>query len=399
MDSLANIARSGTPSLGIQFRRPAYGKAGVREFLRDVLAMANAPVDGPRYIVVGSSFDQRGRRQFENIDINDFGGKTDYVAIASSYIEPPVQIRYEAVVVDDHQLGVYEISDCRDRPYMMRIDHSETLRRGDAYVRSNNRAIKMGRRQLQSLFEEKFHEAVSSDNIEVGFPGDIIHKDLSVTTGDLDKRPSAVAIAKLEEMLKVKSRINSRGSTTVLARLTHARLFGPDDPYRVRSREDILHEMREVESRCAAEDAHYLYEQNARHLQLVIYNQGEETIRDATLSIAMPNPDGFYVASELPPVLRAGEYAAPTQAEQSAYPSVTLKESAVQVSGKIGDIKPGEQVQLFESPLRIFAARNLAGRRFAVTYALYAQNLRAPTRGRLRLRFNAGQEYPKSESG
>ncbi len=34
----------------MQFRKDKYGSSGIRSFLRDVLAMANAPVDGPRYI-------------------------------------------------------------------------------------------------------------------------------------------------------------------------------------------------------------------------------------------------------------------------------------------------------------------------------------------------------------
>ena len=32
--------------------------------------------------------------------------------------------------------NVCEIGDCQDRPYMMHVDHSETLRRGDAYLRA-----------------------------------------------------------------------------------------------------------------------------------------------------------------------------------------------------------------------------------------------------------------------
>ena len=390
MNSLAHIARSETPSTSIQFRRSAYGEAGIRDFLRDVLAMANAPVDGARYIIVGSAFDSSGTRRFEGVSDDDFSGKINYEALANSYIEPPIRIRYQPVIVNGKKLGAYEISDCQDRPYMMRIDHSETLRRGDAYVRANDKAIKMGRRQLQSLFEQKFREAVSSDSIEVGFPGEIIHKDRTVAVRDLNELPSAIAVSKLEEMLKIKSSVDARGSTTVLARLTHARLFGPDDPYEHRSREDILEEMRQVESRYVAQDSHYLYELSADHLQLVVYNQGEETIRDASVSIAIPNQEGFYVATELPPVLRKGEYAARTPAEQSTYPSVKLTDAAIQITGKVGDIEPGDQLEVFETPLRICAARKLAGRRFALQYALHAQNLRLPAKGRLRLLFDAG---------
>ena len=62
---------------------------------------------------------------------------------------------------------------------MMRIDYSEKLRRGDAYMRVNDAAIKMGRRQLSDLFERKFRDSVSAGDIEIGFPGEIIHKGSS----------------------------------------------------------------------------------------------------------------------------------------------------------------------------------------------------------------------------
>ena len=148
MDRLQKIARSATPGTGVQFRRDPYGSSGIRSFLRDVLAMANAAVDGPRHIVVGVDFDSRGRKTVHDVDASDFSGKPSYQALANEFIEPPLRIRYKPVTLDGQRAGVYEIADCQDRPYMMRIDYSETLRRGDAYVRANKAAMKMGRRQL-----------------------------------------------------------------------------------------------------------------------------------------------------------------------------------------------------------------------------------------------------------
>ena len=43
--TLARIARSATPSTAVQFRKQAYGKKGVHDFLRDVLAIANASIE------------------------------------------------------------------------------------------------------------------------------------------------------------------------------------------------------------------------------------------------------------------------------------------------------------------------------------------------------------------
>jgi len=387
MKHLLNIVRSATPSTGTQFRATAYGTAGACEFLRDVIAIANAAVEGTRYIIVGADYDKRGRKTVTQVDSDDFTGKPSYQALANEFIEPPVRIRYQPVMLDGKRLGVYEIGDCQDRPYMMRIDHSESLRRGDAYVRTKNAAAKMGRRQLQALFEQKFRESVSAANIEIGFPGEIIHKDHKMPACDLSELPSLVAGAKLGQLIKIKSGRTSSGSTTIVARLTHARLFGSDSPYMDKTSDELAAEMQQIERQYRNHDEQYLYEENGEKMQIVVYNQGDELIRDASLSLIMPNHTAFYVASHLPKVAKGDKFFDRSPEEQSDYPSVNLTDDAVQVSEKLGDIPPGEVVEVFDSPLRLCIGKDLKGRKFGIQYSLFAQNLRAPARGKLRLLF------------
>ena len=395
MKRLSKIARSATPSTGIQFRATAYGVAGVREFLRDVLAMANASVDGARYIIVGAAVDDQGRKRIQDIDADDFAGKPSYQALANEFIEPPLRIKYQPAVVDGHKVGVYEIADCQDRPYMMRIDQSESLRRGDAYQRSNNAAIKLGRRQLQAMFEAKFRESVSATNIEIGFPGEIIHKDHEVAVCDLTDLPSAIAGAKLRQLIEIKKGVSNgvkngaraSGSTTMVARLTHARLFGSDSPYEDRSREELLEEMRQIQRRYRNHDEHFLFEQHVRKIQLVVYNQGDDVIRDASLSVVMPNHAQFYVAKNLPNIPNDDKFIDRSPGEQAEYPSVNLGDDSIQVSGKLGDIPPGEFIDVFDTPLRLCVGDALRGKRFGMQYSLFAKNLRVPAKGKLRLIF------------
>ena len=387
MNRLARIARSATPSTAVHFRKRAYGRDGVEAFLRDVLALANASVEGARYIITGMEFDKKGRKRMYSVDSDDFSGKPAYQSLANEHIEPPIRIRYQPVTVEGERVGVFEIGDCQDRPYMMRVDHSETLRRGDAYARVNDSTIKMGRRQLQSMFEKKFRDSVSAANIEIGFPGDIIHKDQKLETFNIAKLPSAVASAKLHELVEAQSRVHASTSNTAVARLTHARLFGTDSPYEDRSTDDIMAEMRQIERRYRDHDDYYLFEEHTTRLQLVVYNQSEEAIRDASLSLVMPNHNAFHVAAGLPKVPRDDIFIARTPAEQAEYPAVSLHDDSVQVSVKLGDIEPGEPNEVFSEPLRICVGAELKGRRLGIQYSLFAQNLRSAAKGKLRLIF------------
>lgn len=387
MKHLVSIVRSATPSTGTQFRTTAYGTAGAHDFLRDVIAMANASVEGARYIIVGADFDKEGRKTITQVDGDDFTGKPSYQALANEFIEPPVRLRYQPVMLDGKRLGVYEIGDCQDRPYMMRIDYSETLGRGDAFVRTNNAAVKMGRSQLQALFELKFRESVSAGSIEIGFPGEIIHKDHKMPTCDLSELPSLVAGVKLRQLIKVKSDMKFSGSTTIVARLTHARLFGSDSPYQDKTADELAAEMQQIERQYRNHDEQFLYEKNGENMQLVVYNQGDDSIRDASLSLVMPNHMAFHVASHLPKLEKGDRFLDRSAAEQSDYPSVNLTDDAIQVSEKLGDIPPGEVIEVFDAPLRLCIGNDLKGRRFGIQYSLFAQNLRAPAKGKLRLLF------------
>ena len=385
MNRLAKIVQSATPSGRVQFRGTRYGTRGARDFLRDLMAIANADVEGSRYIIVGAALDSGGRKHFNGVDGEDFTGKPSYLALAREFIEPPVRLRYESVIVDDARVGVFEIGDCQDRPYMMRKDYSETLRRGDAYKRSGDRAVKMNRRQLQTLFERKFRESVSGDRIEVGFPGDIIHKDKRVPVSDLSELPSGVAATNIRQFMDVKSRMKSAGGNTMVARLTHARLFGTDSPYEDRSPEELADEMRQIQRQYREQDEHYLFEQNGQPLQLVIYNQGDEAVRDASLTLVLPNHGALYVATRLPGVLEDGRFVDRLPSEQSEYPSVTLSDDSIRVTANLGDLPAGEIVEAFARPLIVCAGNELAGRRIGIRFSLHASNLRAPAGSKLRL--------------
>ena len=387
MNRLLKIARSATPETGVQLRKEKYGSDNIRSFLRDVLAMANAPVEGPRYIVVGADIDSRGQKTMHSIDADDFSGKPSYQSLANEFIEPPIRIRYKPVTIDGKRLGVFEIGDSQDRPYMMRIDYSEKLRRGDAYIRSKNGAMKMGRRQLAELFESKFRDSVSASDIEIGFPGEIIHKDLALNSCDLSQLPSAEASQKLNQLIEIRNRSRNTGSTTVMARLTHARLYGTDDPYVDRSPDELMREMQELRIKYRDQDNHFLFESRAERVQLVVYNQGQEPILDASLSLIMPNHNEFYVADTLPRVPRKNSFADRTPDEIASYPSVSLKDDSVQITSKIGDIPVGEPIDAFGSPLRLCVGKDLQGKRFGVRYSLHGQNLRAPAKGKLRIMF------------
>jgi hypothetical protein len=173
----------------------------------------------------------------------------------------------------------------------------------------------------------------------------------------------------------------------MVARLTHARLFGTDSPYEERSTEEIMDEMKQLERRFQHHDNHFLFENNATLVQLVLLNQGNEALRDPSLTLVLPNHNAFHVATGLPRIPRDDKFIERTPNEQAGYPAVSLHDNSVNVSVKLDDIEPGEPTEAFDLPLRICVGNELKGRRIGIQYSLFAQNLRTPATGKLRLLF------------
>ena len=385
MQRLKDLALRAQPGTGLQFRPRAYGSDGIRSFLRDLIAMANASIDGIRYIIVGVQIEDRAKRRLRSVSPEDFSNAISYQSLANEFIEPPIRLKYEPITVEGERLGVFRIGDCQDRPYMMRIDHSKALRRGDAWIRTQNSAIRMGRQQLQDQFEKKFRESASAGRVEIGFPGDIIHKDLKFETSDLDQLPSAIAANKLNELLTARQSAKNKGATTLIERMMHTRLFGSDEPYQGRSTVTIVDELGQLKKKHMDEDRHFLFEEHAGKLQLLVLNQGEEAIRSASLIMQFPNHDAVHVAQELPKILSNGKFVKRPGIDEGDYPSVTIKSDAVEVSCALGDIPPHVPVEAFKEPVRICVETVLKGQRLGIHYKLFGQNLRNTIRGKLRL--------------
>ena len=384
MQHLADIARTASPSNAIQLRRDHYDADSVREFLKDVIAIANAPVEGNRYILTGCVATD-GKRRVVGIDPDTGCQSIDWRGLVGEYVEPPIRLRFDTIHVDGHKVGAFQVGDCQDRPYMMRIDHSEALRRGDAYMRVNDVAVKLGRRQLQGLFEERFRESIATATVEVGFSGDIVHKELKLATVNLDQLPSRIASAKLRELQA--ARRGGHGATTRLVRLTHARLFGTEHPYEDRTADELRDEVRAIGEQYRDADSRYLFTDAAHPVQLVVANQGDEALRDASLQVTLPRHPALRVMDRVPQDAANDTLGFMADELISNYPAVRLGQRAVHVSSTLGDIGPGALAPVFSEPLRICAEPGLGGKRMGLDYVLFARNLREPVRGRLHIRF------------
>ena len=387
MKSLKDILAADASGAAAIFRAAPYAEANARAFLEDVLALANAEVEGPRYIVIGAEDDAGGSRQYHSVAEEDLDRQSGLAALVGDYVEPPLTLRNSKARIGDKLLGVFEVSACTDKPYLMRSDFSETLRRGDGWIRVGTNNVKLGRKQLQEIFERRLQDTVATENIEVGFAGDFLRKEIDVSTTDFARMPSAIETTKLRQLLKVQDASKNTGSTTIMARLTHARLFGADNPYEERSTEQLRQEIANAEKKHKNADDYFLFEEHSTELQLVVVNHGSELIQEASLALVLPNHSGCRVADALPMRFDGSGLEERPEAEQAQYPAVNKKPDAIYISYSVGDLPPDSPQKVFRVPLRICVDNRLKDRRMGVQFSLFGRNLRAPVKGKLRLQF------------
>lgn len=388
MSKLDQIIRSGRDGAALLFRRRPYDGKDQEVFLRDVIALANAEVEGTRLIVVGVDKVEGRDPHICPVPQGDFSRDPSYQDIAREFIEPPLRLRYLAHEFDGARIGLIEISDCHDRPYMMRIDHSAALRRGDAWIRAATGNFRMGRSQLEAIFAAKLAKPDRGSSLELGFRGDYVLKELYVPVHDKAELPSAAHQARLRQMLEVEKQVAASGGTTRIVRLTHARLFGAESEYVNADCQALEREIENTAEEFWHEDQNHMFVSNGASLDFVIFNHGEALIREASLAVVMPNLPELFVARSLPGVRHDDRVAGGECGAGDAYPSVGMRsDGAIFISDNIGDIAPGAMRSAFRVPPRIFAASALAGTRMAVRYELSARDLAVPSRGRLKVIF------------
>ena len=107
MNHLSKIARNALPSTGVQFRKSHYGSKEIRDFLRDVMALANANVDGPRYLFTGIDCDASGKKRLHSVPAEDFTGKPSYQSLVADFVEPPIRVRYKPMSIEGKRIKKY----------------------------------------------------------------------------------------------------------------------------------------------------------------------------------------------------------------------------------------------------------------------------------------------------
>lgn len=385
MPRLEDIALHESANSAVAFREHAYTSRDAARFLCDVLALANAEVEGPRFLFIGVRDVAGSERTVPGIDAEAMSTlRRTLLALLARSVEPPFRIVLRALKVRGATVALLCLSECDNAPYLLRKSVAG-LPAGVGWLRRGTRQEQLTRADLRRLFARRPGSDQATTNVRVAFAGEPPREELELPVLDLAELPSAIAAGRLRQMLEAKKTAKDvLGRTeTRFDRLLHAQIFGVEQAYESHGDESLRLMIDKAKDEHAIADRHYELNVRAHKLELVVCNRGSVALDNVMLQLRLPNLPGIGVADRLY-TATGGE-----AGSEDRYPSVTVGRRVIDIEAGIGSLAAGATLAAFREPPRLWLREPAAGKSIALDYTVHARGLAEPIRDTLVIRIAA----------
>ncbi|MHC2993823.1 hypothetical protein OB13_20395, partial [Pontibacter sp. HJ8] len=187
-----------------------YLKGNYDALLKDVIAMANSDIRGSRRIILGVKLRPDGTRDI--IGIEDLVDDGTYQQIISDNVEPQLIIKYYPFSFEFKKVGILEIHNADDPPYMMKKSYNQSekqrsLKEGDSWIRVGSSQKPITRknidRYIKSAVDKYVDDKYISGKIEVLLTNVVTGNNI-LKAEQLSEIPSELAANKIRDIIKKK---------------------------------------------------------------------------------------------------------------------------------------------------------------------------------------------------
>ena len=276
MQPIEDIIQYENESTSVEFKAVQYEKASFAELIKDIMAMANATIEGPKYIIVGVKNIPSGTNKLLGIPTTEFVDSATYQQLIRANIEPDVSFEYLPVHVEEKLFGVFRISATPDKPYMMRKDY-QPHQKGDAFIRKGDHVARVTRSDIELMIKNRNIEDFSS-RVFISFSEESVLKTRSFKRLQNYIAPSVTRLQKLEQLIAQKEQASQYSSQIeAIYRSFTIPTFSLFDevPDEQCSIDDLKKRLKNVKSDYRTEDAYDLFERHAHLLELFIINEAK----------------------------------------------------------------------------------------------------------------------------
>jgi hypothetical protein len=356
--------------------------------IQEVIGLANAAVDGPRYIFFGVNTGSREGEGIVGISENTIASLKKARRIILRHVKPVLELAFIFDRIEGKLVGVLEIDGCDNAPYVVRKDFSDTLSGGQCWVREGSKL-----RAVDPLEAEQIRNRGAREHpvlVKIGFYEQPECELLELTVPDTSNPPSSREQTEIKEALDWKEKAHETLGTinTHISRLLHVREHGPDAPFDDRG-VDTLNELQsnmEGEEDLADADNYYYFEEQALKLNLVACNTGKHRLRNTSIKLVFPRSRDFDVVDHL--YTSPDDTRSQHEIDMADYPEVQQLDDTVIVHTVLGDLERNVPRPLFSSALRLAVKPEVRGKEVSIKYSLKANNKNSDVSGRLKIKFS-----------
>lgn len=400
---LINLIHYENEKTGLDFKAVIYKADKFDDLLKDIMAMANAALEEDRYIVVGIKHHPSSERVI--LGAEEFMDDATYYQLVHSNIEPDIHFEYFHVEVADKKVGVFRIFNCDNQPYLMKKD-TKNLRRGDGFIRKGTSQMRLMRSDLDKIFAQRQSADEFTGKIDTVFESDGKPCTTLQPWAELVP-PSEEAAIRIRAIIADKEAIEAARAARISAQqsnypglsksildsfafssnLAKGLQLGPGMSLKYEDRDvsTLKANLAKVRETYEERDLHYLYEQKAHKINILITNTADRYIEDCSVEIRIKRSFDFVVATTVyekyqgssggylsMPIARPASYA------RLHYPKVKADAEWYTVSGHPGDLKHQLSTAALGVPIRVLLPPDSAGNKLELVLTIFGKNLPKP---------------------
>ena len=402
--NLEEIIEFEEENTNLDFKRDEYVKGNYDSLIKDIMSMANAINPEVKRIIIGVK--HKPGESNKIVGIEKITDQATLENIIQENIEPNINFTYTAFTHLEVKLGVIEILNNCNYPYMMKKDYKDSLKKGDMWIRKGSRQSRVTREDLDRMYEyrnvNKFDKKV-----KIGF-GKKLEKTISFPKIFYYPRqsPSELRKKELEELLiELENSVNEgsgdSNSEKYLGGKTYTSTWGSNKSEMTEKRinvgnghfgipsyknkEEIIHIIKELPDSYSQADLYYLFEESSYKFNCQIYNSGTEFLEGVRIQIyftkesfvvsnsIIEKPQSFYVNLNLP------------VSPQCSYPNLYDEDDFYVAEQYHEVIRHKTMTDVFLENLRILVLPNVNTSDIEIKYVISAKNLPNHIEGTLSL--------------
>jgi hypothetical protein len=357
------------------------------ELVKEVIGLANADVEGPRYILFGVNPGAIDGSKVVGIKDDAAAALKKAHRVISAQVEPVVSLAFIFDRINGKLAGALEIDGGEDGPFMPGDEFAADDSGKKTWVREGRELLIVDIGELgaanddeaeEEAEEEGLAELAETPSIDVGFNEETGCEEIELSIPDTSDPPFADekgdmgSTTSLTQTLK--TAVNTM--TTKLVGLARGQSKDDDDSSTdvVKAAQDLITESHN----------HYYYEEKAIQLNFTLLNTGDHPVDELHIEFGFPKIEDFEITDRIH--LSPFDKSSNPAVVNKGYPEVESGRKGFVVRSRIGVLQPGSATPAFKSPIRMAVGPGAQMRKVAVLYTL-RRGEEVVGEGRLKIKF------------